>query len=94
MRLQQPCMSAFGAKADIAVRELLQRYPAGYTMTAANNREGKMSDIVILLSRILMSAVFIVYGSMKFMDVTSILTTPAPNVSWIWSPRARQRRRG
>jgi putative oxidoreductase len=45
-------------------------------MTAANNREGKMSDIVILLSRILMSAVFIVYGSMKFMDVTSILNNP------------------
>jgi len=35
-----------------------------------------MSDIVILLSRILMSAVFIVYGSMKFMDVTSILNNP------------------
>jgi putative oxidoreductase len=31
---------------------------------------------VILLSRILMSAVFIVYGSMKFMDVTSILNNP------------------
>lgn len=45
-------------------------------MTAADNREGKMSDIVILLSRILMSAVFIVYGSMKFMDVTSILNNP------------------
>ncbi|MGC2077667.1 MAG: DoxX family protein [Xanthobacteraceae bacterium] len=35
-----------------------------------------MSDIVILLSRILMSAVFIVYGSMKFMDVTSIVNNP------------------
>jgi putative oxidoreductase len=35
-----------------------------------------MSDIVTLLSRILMSAVFIVYGSMKFMDVTSILNNP------------------
>ena len=35
-----------------------------------------MSDIVILLSRVLMSAVFIVYGSMKFMDVTSILNNP------------------
>jgi uncharacterized membrane protein YphA (DoxX/SURF4 family) len=29
-----------------------------------------MSAVVILLSRILMSAVFIVYGSMKFVDVT------------------------
>jgi putative oxidoreductase len=45
-------------------------------MTAANNRERKMSDIVILLSRILMSAVFIVYGSMKFMDVTGVLNSP------------------
>ena len=35
-----------------------------------------MSDVVILLSRILMSAVFIVYGSMKFVDVTSILDNP------------------
>ncbi len=32
-----------------------------------------MSDIVILLSRILMSSVFIVYGWMKFMDVSAIL---------------------
>jgi putative oxidoreductase len=32
-----------------------------------------MPDIVILLSRILMSAVFIVYGSLKFMDVTTII---------------------
>jgi putative oxidoreductase len=35
-----------------------------------------MSDVVILLSRILMSAVFIVYGSMKFVDLTSILNNP------------------
>ena len=35
-----------------------------------------MSDVVILLSRILMSAVFILYGSMKFVDVTSILNNP------------------
>src|ERR1700731_2855834 len=35
-----------------------------------------MPDIVILLSRILMSAVFIVYGSMKFMDVTGIINNP------------------
>ena len=35
-----------------------------------------MSDIVILVSRILMSAVFIVYGSLKFMDVTSIVNNP------------------
>jgi putative oxidoreductase len=35
-----------------------------------------MADIVILLSRILMSAVFIVYGSLKFMDVTSIINNP------------------
>jgi uncharacterized membrane protein YphA (DoxX/SURF4 family) len=32
-----------------------------------------MPDIVILLSRILMSAVFIVYGWMKFMDVSNII---------------------
>jgi putative oxidoreductase len=32
-----------------------------------------MPDIVILLSRILMSAVFIVYGSLKFMDVSNII---------------------
>ena len=32
-----------------------------------------MSDIVILASRILMSAVFIVYGSLKFMDVSNII---------------------
>jgi len=35
-----------------------------------------MSDIVILVSRILMSAVFIVYGGLKFMDVTSIISNP------------------
>ena len=35
-----------------------------------------MSDIVILISRILMSAVFIVYGSLKFVDVTSIVNNP------------------
>jgi hypothetical protein len=35
-----------------------------------------MSDIVILASRILMSAVFIVYGSLKFMDVSSIINNP------------------
>ena len=34
-----------------------------------------MSDIVILASRILM-AVFIVYGSLKFMDVSSIINNP------------------
>src|SRR6266480_2693275 len=43
---------------------------------AASNREGKMSDIVILASRILMSAVFVVYGSLKFMDVSSIINNP------------------
>ena len=32
-----------------------------------------MSDFVILASRILMSPVFIVYGALKFMDVTSII---------------------
>src|SRR5215472_13952996 len=36
-----------------------------------------MSDIVILASRILMSAVFIVYGLLKFTDVTSIVNNPA-----------------
>jgi putative oxidoreductase len=35
-----------------------------------------MSDIVILVSRILMSAVFIVYGSLKFVDVTGIVNNP------------------
>src|SRR5215469_13908242 len=35
-----------------------------------------MSDIVILVSRILMSAVFIVYGSMKFVNVASIVNNP------------------
>jgi putative oxidoreductase len=35
-----------------------------------------MQDIVILLSRILMSAVFIVYGWMKFMDVSAIVNNP------------------
>jgi putative oxidoreductase len=35
-----------------------------------------MSDIVILVSRILMSAVFIVYGSLKFMDVINIISNP------------------
>jgi len=35
-----------------------------------------MSDIVILVSRILMSAIFIVYGSMKFINVASILNSP------------------
>ena len=35
-----------------------------------------MSDIVIFVSRILMSAVFIVYGTLKFIDVSSILNSP------------------
>jgi putative oxidoreductase len=35
-----------------------------------------MSDIVIFASRVLMSAVFIVYGTLKFMDVSSILNSP------------------
>jgi putative oxidoreductase len=35
-----------------------------------------MSDIVIFMSRILMSAVFIIYGALKFMDVSSILNNP------------------
>lgn len=34
-----------------------------------------MSDIVIFLSRVLMSAVFIVYGALKFMDVSSIINS-------------------
>jgi uncharacterized membrane protein YphA (DoxX/SURF4 family) len=42
----------------------------------ASNWEGKMSDIVIFVSRILMSAVFIVYGTLKFMDVSSIINSP------------------
>jgi putative oxidoreductase len=35
-----------------------------------------MSDIAIFASRILMSAVFIVYGTLKFMDVSSIINSP------------------
>jgi len=35
-----------------------------------------MSDIVILVSRILMSTVFIVYGSLKFMEVSGIINNP------------------
>jgi len=35
-----------------------------------------MSDIVIFISLILMSAVFIVYGTLKFMDVSSIINSP------------------
>jgi uncharacterized membrane protein YidH (DUF202 family) len=38
--------------------------------------EAKMSDIVIFISLILMSAVFIVYGTLKFMDVSSIINSP------------------
>ena len=34
-----------------------------------------MSDIVIFIGRILMSAVFIVYGTLKFVDVSSILNS-------------------
>jgi putative oxidoreductase len=34
-----------------------------------------MSDIVILASRILMSPLFIVYGSQKFMDVASVASS-------------------
>ena len=41
-----------------------------------SNREGKMSDVVILASRALMSAVFIVFGSLKFIDVSSIVDNP------------------
>lgn len=33
-----------------------------------------MSDVLTLISRVLMSAVFIVYGYMKFADVSSITT--------------------
>src|SRR5262249_46806159 len=35
-------------------------------------REGAMPDVVNLISRVLLSAVFIVYGLFKFMDVSSI----------------------
>jgi len=35
-----------------------------------------MNDSVKLVSRILMSAVFILYGSFKFMDVTTITNNP------------------
>ena len=34
-----------------------------------------MSDIVIFIGRILMSAVFVVYGTLKFVDVSSILNS-------------------
>jgi putative oxidoreductase len=36
-----------------------------------------MSDIVILVSRILMSAIFVAYGFLKFSDVTSVVNSPA-----------------
>ena len=35
-----------------------------------------MSDVVNVISRVLLSAVFIVYGLFKFMDVTSITNNP------------------
>lgn len=35
-----------------------------------------MSDVVSLISRILMSAVFLVYGYMKLVDVASIVNNP------------------
>ena len=50
--------------------------PARRSILPVSNQEGEMSDIVILVSRILMSAVFILYGSLKFMDVTSIISNP------------------
>ena len=53
-----------------------------------------MSDVVILLSRILMSAVFIVYGSMKFVDVTSILNNPGTKRFMDLVASGAQRRRG
>ena len=39
-------------------------------------REGKLSDFLNLISRILMSAVFIVYGYIKLMHVDVILGNP------------------
>jgi putative oxidoreductase len=39
-------------------------------------KEGAMSDVVNLISRVLLSAVFIVYGSFKFLDVASITNNP------------------
>ena len=53
-----------------------------------------MPDIVILLSRILMSAVFIVYGWMKFANVTGILNSEGTKRSWLWWPQALRRRLG
>jgi putative oxidoreductase len=38
--------------------------------------EGAMSDVVNLISRVLLSAVFIVYGAFKFLDVASITNNP------------------
>src|SRR4051794_11279339 len=42
----------------------------------SRNGEDIMNDTAKLLSRILMSAVFIVYGYMKFVDVNSIVNNP------------------
>jgi len=57
-----------------------------------------MSDIVILVSRILMSAVFILYGSLKFMDVTSIISNPGTKRFMErqrrWRPRLAQGEHG
>jgi putative oxidoreductase len=35
-----------------------------------------MSDFISLISRVLMASVFVLYGSMKFMDVASIINNP------------------
>jgi putative oxidoreductase len=39
-------------------------------------KEGAMSDVVSLISRVLLSAVFIVYGWFKLVDVASITNNP------------------
>ena len=43
-----------------------------------------MSDIVNLVSRVLLSAIFIVYGLRKFVDVTSILNSPGTKRFMDW----------
>jgi len=48
----------------------------GSRRAGCQHTEDKMTDIVILVSRILMSAGFIMYGSLKFMDVGTIVNNP------------------
>jgi putative oxidoreductase len=66
------------------LRELLQGRSAGDIIVrpgrnqpVVTKRRDVMQDITILLSRILMSAVFIVFGWIKFTNVASVATSAA-----------------